>query len=185
MVIAAQRARESGCPGQIVDLVIGMYQGPRRIRTQGASSEAILGDAGLVAGCSFAKDFLKAFLKPARHAVTQCRFRDYVDDIALTCTGREATQVARELATARQQVGDWLTQNNMVLNEAKEQVWAPDAATRNAWEGLPGPFRGGRWTPSQRSWDLPQEVALSEHCPPRPDLETHWSLPADWYVAPT
>ena len=50
--------------------------------------------------------------------------------------------MARDLDGARRQVGNWLTANNIVLNELKEQIWAPDAATRRAWEGLPGHFRG-------------------------------------------
>ena len=60
--IAAERAKQSGCPVEVVNLAIGMYKGERRILLDGAISAGIKGNSGLLAGCSFARDVLKSFL---------------------------------------------------------------------------------------------------------------------------
>ena len=71
---------QSGCNPTIASLVMDFYQGERRIRVHGAISQVMRSRAGLIAGCAFAKDVLKAFLEPIKNVMTaECR--DHVDDI--------------------------------------------------------------------------------------------------------
>ena len=62
--LAGNRAIETGCHPRITSLVMSMYQGKRRLLVDGAISKPLSGNSGLMAGCSFARDFLKAFLNP-------------------------------------------------------------------------------------------------------------------------
>ena len=62
--LAGNRAIDTGCHPRITNLVMSMYQGTRRLLVDGAISQPLRGHSGLMAGCSFARDFLKAFLSP-------------------------------------------------------------------------------------------------------------------------
>ena len=61
-LLAGRRAEETGCPPAITNLVLNMYQGTRRLLVGRAVSKPLKGNSGLMARCSFARDFLKAFL---------------------------------------------------------------------------------------------------------------------------
>jgi hypothetical protein len=91
--MAADRARESGCPIGIVNLVMGMYGGERRILLDGAISEGIQGHSGLLAGCSFARDVLKSFFN-GLEAAAEVQVRDYVDDVVVIVERQGARECA-------------------------------------------------------------------------------------------
>ena len=114
---AAARAVETGFPDTVLNLVMNMYSGPRLIRAHGAVSRTATGYHGLIAGCSFAKDLLKAFLTTTALLDVPATFRDYVDDMTLLAHGASPQQAAlhlhRALATVKQQ----LRQDNMSLND--------------------------------------------------------------------
>ena len=50
-------------------------------------------------------------------------FRDYVDDITVTCRGFDEKQTTREFKEALEEVKKWLRANTMVLNDEKEQIY--------------------------------------------------------------
>ena len=116
---------QTRCHPKIANLVMDLYQGQRRIKVHGATSRTLRAKAGIIAGCAFAKDVLKAILEPIKE-VMQAECRDYVDDITIIARGYDhsytITFFHEQLATAK----NWLTQNNMVLNE-KEQIYANNA----------------------------------------------------------
>ena len=86
--------------------------------------------AGLIAGCAFAKDVLKALLDPINTVMTaECR--DYVDDITIIATGHKAGKVIPDFFEQLQKAENWLTQNNMTLNEKKEQLYANNNKFKN------------------------------------------------------
>ena len=62
--VAVTRAIELGFPATIGNLNASIYSGSRYVRVHGAVAQPAKGRHGLIAGCSFAKDLLKAFLKP-------------------------------------------------------------------------------------------------------------------------
>ena len=84
---AGQRATGTGCPATIINMAMHIYNGPRYLRAHGAVAKAASGRHGLIAGCSFAKDILKAFLKPVSALGKVTTFRDYVDDMVVTAVG--------------------------------------------------------------------------------------------------
>ena len=63
--LAAERAARSGMPLRVLNMVMNIDSGPRLVRAHGAVALPVLGHHGLIAGCAFAKDVLKAFLKEA------------------------------------------------------------------------------------------------------------------------
>lgn len=79
----------SGLPGRIANMIFDMYAADRHIKVHGAVAGPRIGHRGLIAGCAFAKDILKAFLiQPLQQCPTE-RPRDCVDDIALQITEAE------------------------------------------------------------------------------------------------
>jgi len=124
-------------------MIFAMYGGERRARVHGAVSKAGRFVRGLVAGCSFAKDVLKAFLGPHLSAPRHGRLRDYVDDLALrvvdVCPARGAWRLRQDLDKLREA----LKLDNMALNPGKERIWVPTAAGRAAWSVVAGPSPQG------------------------------------------
>ena len=59
---ASEKARSTGCPYPIVNLVFGLYEGDRRLSVHSAISQRCGGAAGLIVGCGFAVHILKAYL---------------------------------------------------------------------------------------------------------------------------
>ena len=111
---------QTGCHPKIANLVMGLYQGQRRIKLHGAASRTLRAKAGIIAGCAFAKDVLKAFLEAIKE-VMQAECRDYVDDITIIARGhdhRYTIPFFHEQLTAAKKL---LTQSNMVLNEKKNR----------------------------------------------------------------
>ena len=87
-VVAGRRALEAGCPSTVIKLAMHMYQGSRRLMVEGAMAAPLQGNSGLMAGCSFARDFLKAFLLPLTSGQHAEHLRDYVDDIVVLHLGQ-------------------------------------------------------------------------------------------------
>ena len=135
---AAQRAVESGCPDTVVNMSMNIYSARRLIRVHGAVARPTAGHRGLIAVCSFAKDYLKSFLGPIAKHATNTTFRDYVDDMVLIAQGRNPGQAAAKLEHDLAQVKNALAEDNMVLNDAKQQIYGPTAADRKAWQDLTG-----------------------------------------------
>ena len=135
---AGNRAQDSGCPDTILNLIMDMYSGPRRLRAHGAVSRPTSGHHGLIAGCSFAKDLLKSFLTPIRELDIDATFRDYVDDMTILSHGRTAREAATHLLGALTTVKAHLTSDNMVLNQDKEQIYGSTVEVRSAWRSLSG-----------------------------------------------
>ena len=94
---AGHRAVATGCPVAIINMAMSIYSGPRYIRVHGAVAKAARGRHGLIAGCSFAKDILKAFLRPTAALARVTVFRDYVDDMVITSTGKNPDQAVNKL----------------------------------------------------------------------------------------
>ena len=90
---------DTGCPATIINMAMHIYSGPRYLRAHGAVAKAASGRHGLIAGCSFAKDILKAFLKPISALGRFTTFRDYVDDMVVTAVGANPEQAANKLLT--------------------------------------------------------------------------------------
>lgn len=77
------RLIQSGLPAQIANLIFSMYSGPRVIALHGRISENTYPRAGLIAGCSFAKDVLKVSNKGLHEQCHNTNIREYVDDLIL------------------------------------------------------------------------------------------------------
>ena len=135
---AAQRAVDSGCPDTVVNMSMDIYSARRLIRVHGAVARPTAGHHGLIAGCSFAKDYLKSFLGPIAKHATSTNFRDYVDDMVLIAKGDNPGQAAAKLEQDLIQIKNALAADNMVLNDAKQQIYGPTAADRKAWQELTG-----------------------------------------------
>ena len=135
---AGKRATSSGCPASIINMAMSIYSGPRYIRVHGAVAKPARGRHGLIAGCSFAKDILKAFLVPISALARGTTFRDYVDDMVITSTGKQADQAVNKLIKDLRQIKKALREDNMQLNEAKEQIFGPTACIRKAWKSATG-----------------------------------------------
>ena len=131
--LAGQRAVDAGFPDTILNLIFNMYSGPRRLRAHGAISNTTTGHHGLIAGCSFAKDLLKAFLRTAATLPMHATFRDYVDDMTLLSTGATPDEAAMRLQESLDIVKAQLIQDNMCLNDDKQQIYGNTQAVRDAW----------------------------------------------------
>ena len=79
--------------------------------------------AGLMAGFAFEKDALKSFLVPIKGMEKHAEIRDYVDDITVTCPGLDEKRTTRKFKEDLAEVRLWLRNNNMVLNDDKEQIF--------------------------------------------------------------
>ena len=95
--LAAARAAETGMPLRVLNMVMNVYSGPRLVRAHGAVALPVAGNHGLIAGCAFAKDVLKAFLKEAAEVAKPLCFRDYVDDMTLMTVGSTGGLAAKSL----------------------------------------------------------------------------------------
>ena len=65
-------------------------------------------------------------------------FRDYVDDMTILVSGPTPQRAALDLHESLTSVKAALRADNMLLNDSKEQVYGPTAATCRAWEDLTG-----------------------------------------------
>lgn len=64
--LAGARAVASWIQGKVVNMVFDLHQGDRHVRAHGAVAQPRRGNHGLVAGCAFAKDILKACTRPLK-----------------------------------------------------------------------------------------------------------------------
>ena len=85
--LAGQRAVAIGFPDTLAYLILNMCSGPRRLRAHGAISRPTAGYRRLIAGCSFAKYILKAFLRTTAALPISAAFRVCVDDMTLLAAG--------------------------------------------------------------------------------------------------
>ena len=131
--LAGARARDSGFPDTIFNLIFSLYSGPRRLRAHGAISNPT-GHHGLIAGCSFAKDLLKAFLHTTATLPMQVTFRDYVDDMTPLATGAAPEEAAVHLQQSLGTVEKQLVHDNMCLNDDTQQIYGNTQAVRLAWD---------------------------------------------------
>ena len=92
----------------------------------GAVSQGLEGNSGLLAGCSSARDVLKAFLLDIT-ILDSIQVRDYVDDLVVVYEEVDAALCADGLYKKTREIKNWLQANNMVVNEQKEQVWGHSA----------------------------------------------------------
>jgi len=125
-------------PLRVLNMVMNIYSGPRLVRAHGAVALPVKGNHGLIAGCAFAKDVLKAFLKEAAEVARPLHFRDYVDDMTLMTVGSTGDLAARSLHRGLGRVKHVLRRDNMILNDTKEQVFAQYQVTRRCWEDTGG-----------------------------------------------
>ena len=154
-------------------MAMNIYSGARYIRAHGAVAKAAKGRHGLIAGCSVAKDILKAFLKPISALAKVTTFRDYVDNMVVTAEGSNLEQAANKLLADLREIKKGLKKDNMVLNEAKEQIFGATAGSRKAWSNATGrsaeaqtwgcttmatATRTRSWTKRSRSSPGPQSV---------------------------
>ena len=123
-----------GLPDTVLNLIMHMYSGPRRLRAHGAISSTTHGHHGLIAGCSFAKDLLKAFLSIVHTLDLPAHFRDYVDDMILYVAGATPEQAVEQLQEALRLLKQQLVADNMQLNDDKQQIFNAQNATRDAWD---------------------------------------------------
>lgn len=71
--------------------MIDLYKGDRHVKACGAVAQPHNGNHGLVAGCAFAKDILKAFMATSKTECPEGKPREYVDYITLRVEGGAAT----------------------------------------------------------------------------------------------
>ena len=98
----------------------------------------VSGNHGLVAGCAYAKDVLKAFLTVAASVAAPLFCRDDVDDMTLMTVGSTGTLASKSMHRGLCRVKHVLRKDNMLLNDRKEQVFAQFRSTRHAWEDTGG-----------------------------------------------
>ena len=96
----------------------------------GAEGHAGTANSGLLAGCAFAKDVLKGFLTPLTRGKPSRR--DYVDDIVVTTSGKDAETTAKVFSEDLETATGWLKGNNMSLNDTKEQIFISHEKLRKA-----------------------------------------------------
>ena len=125
-------------PLGILSMVISVYCGPRFVRAHGAVAAPVEGHHGLIAGCAFAKDVLKAFLMGAAREARPLHFRDYVDDMTLLSVGPTGTLAAHAMHRGLSRVKRMLRADNMLVNDEKEQVFAQYQLTRHVWGAIGG-----------------------------------------------
>ena len=107
----------------------------------GATSKQMRAQAGLIAGCAFDKDILKAFLEPIKKVISaECR--DYVEDITIIAKGTKAQKVVPDFHEQLQKAKNWLTPKNMVLNEKREQLYANNRKFKKEWENIHPDYPG-------------------------------------------
>lgn len=75
--LAGRRALRSGLAARVANMLFDMYKGRRHVKVARPKT----GGHGLVAGCAFAKDILKAFLVPINEECPRGKPWDYVDGI--------------------------------------------------------------------------------------------------------
>ena len=135
---AGTRAHQSGCPDTALNMIMSAYSGSRLLRAHGAVALPAHGQHGLIAGCSFAKDVLKAFLRPTATRPISGKFRDYVDDMNVLAIAPTPQRAAIALSDSLTRVKQSLAADNMILNDSKEQVYGSTVHTRRAWQSHTG-----------------------------------------------
>lgn len=121
----------------------------------GADAPPQRGNRGLVAGCAFTEDILKAFLaQPLRHC-PMGQPQDYVDDIMLQITEDDPGLCAAQLEAALGNLTTAFEADNMQLNTGKQQALGRTKVSRDAWDARgrrPDAVRllivvAGKWDP--------------------------------------
>ena len=77
-------------------------------------------------------------LRPTAAFARSTSWRDYVDDMVITDLGENLAQAVNKLLADLNEIKKGLRADNMLLNDAKEQIFGPTAATRKAWTAATG-----------------------------------------------
>lgn len=68
---------------QVPSIVMDVYCGSRLVRVRGAIGRLVRGHHVVIAGCSFARDMIEAFLLPVARLPFRREYRGYVDYITV------------------------------------------------------------------------------------------------------
>lgn len=130
----ADRASASSMPDQVLNLGTDTCGGSRLVHVRGAVASPERGLHGLIAGCSFAKDVLEAFLLPVARIPINGQFRDCIDDIMVKVEADTPGEAASALRADLELIKRALRDDNMRPGGAKELVYGPTLPDRRAWE---------------------------------------------------
>lgn len=103
-------------------MVVDMYTEGRHATVHGAVARPRTRNHGLVAGCAFAKDILRASMAPIKTECLEVRPRDYVDDITLRVGGDTTIECAAKLHALLQRLKCALRKDSMALDDGQQQV---------------------------------------------------------------
>lgn len=112
------------------------YQRHRRVKAHGAVAKPGAGNHGLLAGCAFAKDILKASLALVKKACEGERPKREVDDTTLYVYADTADECADRMGAQMERLKEALIRGNMVLNDGNQQVLGVTVEVRCVWERL-------------------------------------------------
>jgi hypothetical protein len=110
-----------------------MYSGARFIRVHGAISHALVANSGIVPGCAFAVHYLKAYLSDMPQVIQWGQNRDYVDDLVLSAAGKTPLEVVQNMEIQLSDMKDYLLRRGLIINESKEQIYAPQSVVQHLW----------------------------------------------------
>ena len=132
--LPGKRSVDTGFPDTLMNLTLHMYSGPRRRRAHGAISRPTAEHHGLIAGCSFAEDILKAVLRTTATLPIPAIFRDCVDDMTLLATGATPHEAASNLLQSSDAAHNQVNADNMFLSADKQHIYGGSRRVREALE---------------------------------------------------
>lgn len=145
--LAGGRAAASGLQSRVAVMICDMYKGAGHLIAHGAVVMPRTRNHGLVAGCAFAKDVLKASIATVKKECPEGRPRDYADDITLGVKGDTTTGCAARMHDQLEKLRNCaLPKDHMALIDGKQ----PALGLRKEVRGRHG-HSMGRPPRSQRS----------------------------------
>lgn len=131
-----RRAADAGLGARVPNMIFDVYKLSGHVKVHGPVARPKVVNHWLVAGCSLAKDILKAFLGPVklRSARKGVRGTTNVDDVTLQVSADTADVCAQRMTgpigSAQSRPPEGL---NSSLNDAKQQVLGLTKKARNIW----------------------------------------------------
>ncbi len=119
-------------PPPIASLAFAAYRQERRLRVDGAVGDSTQAVSGLVAGCGFAKDFLRARLLQRRQLQLNAQIRDYVGDVVVLRVMSGASAIPEFQADLRR-LRAWYQDAGLKLSPAKEQILIFSKQHQRTW----------------------------------------------------
>ncbi len=109
-----------------------MYNTPRILQVHKSNTQPIEANGGILAGCAFAVNILKAMIK---HDVKDDgnELRDYVDDMVLFKEGDTEEEAVSGLYKDLMEAKDKLTSIGQVLNDRKESIFVQSKTGERVW----------------------------------------------------